>query len=274
MKKRLKVLIVDEEIIIAKSIGIELGGMGYDYEIISSPNTLTKKQFEEKSIDLIISELNFIYDETDADYEKFIAGKNIPLIYLTTQSTTRRSTRQATHKLGAFGYLTKPYHKEELEFVIESSFKLKEIAAHLAAKDYSQIRNLMIENPYFIITHNESIIHVSHPLIVKSVNIDILNAYGKQISEFIPKIFHKKVEEQYKSAKEEGGGTIDMPLSFKFNGNTFKFKDNINNEGDKYEEYSSFKDQVILVNYLNLENEQAQACLHLLRESDKDYTLN
>lgn len=121
-----KILIVEDEMMIAKHIENTLGNLGYKVVgIVSSGEDAIKKAGSEKP-DLILMDIELYGDIDGIEASKEIIKKyQIPIIYLTAYSDSKTFRRAiATEPVN---YLVKPFDEKELESVIETALFQNEI---------------------------------------------------------------------------------------------------------------------------------------------------
>ncbi len=113
-----KILIVEDEIIIAMEIAERLKAMGYEVTRIVSNGQMAIENVKKDKPDLILMDImiqgNMDGIETATKIRSF---SDIPVIYLTANAD--ESTLQRAKVSDAFGYLIKPFEERELNTTIE-----------------------------------------------------------------------------------------------------------------------------------------------------------
>lgn len=130
MEQAIKILIVEDNVIIADDMQSMLEEIGY--EIVD--NVIVYEQAEEvlktKQVDLVLIDIILASDKTGIDLGKHIRDKyNIPFIFVTSNSD--RATVENAKTVKPNGYLVKPFEQQDLYTSIEialSSFNYKEKA--------------------------------------------------------------------------------------------------------------------------------------------------
>ncbi|MDP5230995.1 MAG: response regulator [Cellulophaga sp.] len=128
MEQPIKILIVEDNVIIADDMQSMLEEIGY--EIVD--NVIVYEQAEEvlknKQVDLVLIDIILASDKTGIDLGKLIREKyNIPFIFVTSNSD--RATVESAKTVKPNGYLVKPFEQQDLYTSIEialSSFNYNE----------------------------------------------------------------------------------------------------------------------------------------------------
>ncbi len=128
MEQPIKILIVEDNVIIADDMQSMLEEIGY--EIVD--NVIVYEQAEEvlkaKQVDLVLIDIILASDKTGIDLGKHIRDKyNIPFIFVTSNSD--RATVESAKTVKPNGYLVKPFEQQDLYTSIEialSSFNYNE----------------------------------------------------------------------------------------------------------------------------------------------------
>lgn len=130
MEQPIKILIVEDNVIIADDMQSMLEEIGY--EIVD--NVIVYEQAEEvlksKEVDLVLIDIILASDKTGIDLGKHIRENyNIPFIFVTSNSD--RATVENAKTVKPNGYLVKPFEQQDLYTSIEialSSFNYNEKA--------------------------------------------------------------------------------------------------------------------------------------------------
>ncbi|TLS97266.1 response regulator transcription factor [Aliarcobacter cibarius] len=148
MKNKTKILIVEDESIIALNLKENLIDLGYEPCGIA-PNKCKAMKILENGVvpDLILMDIYLKGPTTGIEFAKElkITKPQIPIIFLTANSEI--STIKKASETFAYGYLLKPYKKENLHAAIE-------IALQKSNEDNQRIKKLdAIENVNKTLTH-------------------------------------------------------------------------------------------------------------------------
>ena len=118
-----KVLVVDDEVDFAKALKVRLTANGYDVVLAHDSIQAIMMACQEKP-DLIILDImipgedGFVVTER---LKQFQATRCIPIIFLTGIPGGERRA----HKLGASGYIMKPYHPDQLLETVHKALEVK-----------------------------------------------------------------------------------------------------------------------------------------------------
>ena len=125
-----KILIVEDERIVAEDIRRSLQSMGYSVSTIASSGEEALKKAEENKTDLVLMDiiLRGEMDGIDAA-ERIHSCFNIPVIYLTAYADERVLEQAKT--TGPFGYVIKPFEDRELQTAIEMALSRHSLEGEL-----------------------------------------------------------------------------------------------------------------------------------------------
>lgn len=113
-----KILIVEDEAILAKSLETTLTGMGYEVVGIADTGVKAIFQFFSKNPDLILMDIRLKGDMDGIQAaEKIRTQRAIPVVFLTGNQDPKTFERAKIE--GAFGYVLKPFQERELQINIE-----------------------------------------------------------------------------------------------------------------------------------------------------------
>ena len=137
-----KVMIVEDEVIVAMSIERTLSSFGYDVVGLSTTPEDAIRIAEELKPDLVLMDINLDgeIDGIDAA-EKISQISDIPVVYLT--SYTNEATLRRAIGTNPYGYLTKPVRPKELYTTIETV--LNKHRAEIAERELKESRRTQWE---------------------------------------------------------------------------------------------------------------------------------
>ncbi|XLS27591.1 LytR/AlgR family response regulator transcription factor [Flavobacteriaceae bacterium M23B6Z8] len=147
MNNTIKILIVEDNVIIADDIQYMLEDIGY--EIVG--NVIDYQQAKEiltsKKVDLVLIDIILASNETGIDLGKYIRkNHNIPFIFVTSNSD--RATVENAKQVKPNGYLVKPFEQQDLYTSIEialSSYNYDE-GTNEEVKDRSAEESEVVSN--------------------------------------------------------------------------------------------------------------------------------
>lgn len=175
---KVKVLIVEDEIIIADNIADTLEELGYDALEPATTYTEAIETIQEENPDIVILDIRLSGKKTGIDLAEYLnKNHHIPFIFLS--SNTDKLTLEEVKRVEPLAYLVKPFNKEELYTSIE-------VALYNYAKQREKAlnqENLIIENALFI-KQDKTFVRLNFPdiLYLKSdhIYINIVTVKGKE----------------------------------------------------------------------------------------------
>ena len=114
----MKILVVEDEGIVAKDIQNRLKALGYDVPVTASTGMEAIRQAETTQPDLVLMDIVLKGDMTGVDAAEIICKKmKIPVIYLTAYSDN--ATLEKAKITEPYGYILKPFEERDLHTTIE-----------------------------------------------------------------------------------------------------------------------------------------------------------
>jgi signal transduction histidine kinase len=173
-----KILVVEDEAIVAEDIGYRLQSLGYTVTDIVSSGEEALVSISKVVPDLVLMDIMIQgqLDGCDTAKEIYYSYQK-PVVYLTAYGDDR--TLKKAKFEGSFGYILKPFHERELKVAIEISLSnyQRELAKQSAlkiAQDQSEQKT-----KYLAIASHE----IRNPLTQIKAWTQLLERYGKQWSE-------------------------------------------------------------------------------------------
>ncbi|MCK4263797.1 MAG: response regulator, partial [Candidatus Aminicenantes bacterium] len=115
---RTKILLVEDESIVARDIRNMLLGLGYKVSGVASTAREAVQKAEEMKPDIVLMDVMLKGGPTGVDAaDKIYTHCNIPVVYLTAYAD--ENTLQKAKKTEPFGYILKPFEEKELQTTIE-----------------------------------------------------------------------------------------------------------------------------------------------------------
>ena len=118
--KKPRILVVEDDRIIARSLRMILEQSGYEVTAVASTGQAAIREANETKPDLILMDI-ILDDEMDGiEATRVIRSHlNIPVIYLTAYSD--HATRERADETQPFGYLSKPIMRDDLRRIVEQA---------------------------------------------------------------------------------------------------------------------------------------------------------
>jgi len=118
MTKKTKILVVEDESIVARDIRNMLEGLGYQVSAVVSGAVEALAETRESNPDLVLMDVMLEGNLTGVEAaEKIYSEYNIPVVYLTAHADSQTVTQ--AKKTEPFGYIIKPFEERELQTTIE-----------------------------------------------------------------------------------------------------------------------------------------------------------
>ncbi len=176
---KIKILVVEDEIIIAMEIADRLASMGYEVlRIVANGNDAINVALQEKP-NLILMDIMIQGDMDGIETATKIRNvSDIPVIYLTANAD--EATLQRAKTSDAFGYLIKPFEERELGTTIEMALYKHKMEARLRANE-EQFRSLFENSTIGIYRMNlEGTILLANHEILKILGCNSLEELGNK----------------------------------------------------------------------------------------------
>jgi DNA-binding response OmpR family regulator len=136
MPNKIKIVLLEDESLVALELANTLTSLGYEVVDYVTNTTSLLKVLEEKSVDLLIMDINLGTAQDSIDFyttQKLL----LPLIYITAYSD--EATIEKAIRTNPLGYLLKPINENELKALL----KLAEYKLHsVEAEEITQALNL------------------------------------------------------------------------------------------------------------------------------------
>lgn len=116
--KKTKILVVEDESIVARDIRNMLVGLGYDVTAVVPGAKDAVQKAQETHPDIVLMDVMLQGEITGVEAaEQIYTHYNIPVVYLTAYADS--TTVQQAKKTEPFGYIIKPFEERELQTTIE-----------------------------------------------------------------------------------------------------------------------------------------------------------
>jgi len=206
-----RVLVVEDEIIVARDIGNMLLGIGY--EVVSVVSTAKEAVLTARieRPDIVLMDILLQGERTGVNAaEQIYRNFNIPIVYLTAYAD--EITLQSAKRAEPFGYLLKPFEERELQTTIEIALYKFKIEMKMRNRERLLSTILKSIDDGVIATGREGMITFMNPL------AEILSGW-KQIQ-----ALGKPVNDVFKVRSEKTKKKHEIPIGKILAGKQVKFK--------------------------------------------------
>ncbi len=174
-----KILVVEDETIIAMELELQLKKMGYDVVGRAGSGVVAIEKATELHPDLILMDIVMPggMDGIGAS-KQIISTQNIPVIFLTAYADEEYIKR--AREVGPFGYIVKPYEERELRAAIEVALYKKSKEDEITRKNAELERLSNDLNDYVHFVSHDMKAPLRH---IKALSMFINEDYGDKLDE-------------------------------------------------------------------------------------------
>ncbi|MHC4269788.1 MAG: ATP-binding protein [Planctomycetota bacterium] len=186
MKKEL-IMVVEDEVVTASSLQKCLEKFGYVVTAAITSGEQAILQMEKERPDLVIMDIGLEGEMDGIEAARIINTKfDIPVIYLT--SHVEKTVFEKAKKTNMYGYITKPFNKEELEKVIDLGLQRHRIDVDrrmLVAELKKEIveRNRMERELEMRVRQQDVIAYLGHKALMGENPIEFMNELVNKVAE-------------------------------------------------------------------------------------------
>ncbi len=158
MSEKIKILIVEDEMIIGANISLQLTELGYEVTGIVPRGEEALKHIEDNPPDIMLLDINLKGNLDGIETaERMQKTQNIPIIYLTANTDDAHFNR--AKKTHPYGFISKPFKKLDLQRTIELA--ITQIASHKDENDtvLQNVESLVLSDSIFV-RHLNSMVKV------------------------------------------------------------------------------------------------------------------
>ena len=180
-----KILIVEDENIVAFNIKSRLEGLGYTVTAVSSSGEVALKKVEQNRPDLVLMDIKLkgIMDGIQAA-EQIRSQFQIPVVYLTAY--TDEETLNRAKLTEPYGYILKPFEARDLGTTIEMALYKHQIEQQLRAREQWLATTLKSIGDAVITTDSQGLVTFMNPVAEALTRWDSEEVLGNDLSQ----IFH------------------------------------------------------------------------------------
>jgi PAS domain S-box-containing protein len=151
-----RVLVVEDEPIVALDLQLRLERMGYDVPVVASSGEDAVRSARAEPPDLVLMDINLEGEMDGIDAADELARERLPVVFLTAYSNDR--TLQRAKIAEPYGYLLKPFEERELQTTIEVAV-YKHQAQQALRLAHDQLEQRVAERTAELRSANEALRH-------------------------------------------------------------------------------------------------------------------
>ncbi|ASU36225.1 LytR/AlgR family response regulator transcription factor [Mucilaginibacter xinganensis] len=143
MLGKVKILVVEDEILIAESLRMMLENLGHEVPAIFTSGTEAIRNFRPGLADIIIMDIELANNTNGIDTAIELKKMGDPPIIFITNNTDERIRKKAIYQTSALHYVPKPFTKLDISIAIDLTLKLagdRETASR-KAHEFSHLMN-------------------------------------------------------------------------------------------------------------------------------------
>jgi two-component system response regulator HydG len=118
----IKILIVEDQFIEAKSLNVILTNAGYSVCSIARSVSTARSIIDKEKPDLVLVDILLQGEGTGIDLGKFLHEKNLPFVYLSANSD--RKILNEAKKTRPYGFMVKPFRSKDVLIMLDVAFYL------------------------------------------------------------------------------------------------------------------------------------------------------
>jgi PAS domain S-box-containing protein/putative nucleotidyltransferase with HDIG domain len=197
--ERTKVLVVEDEIIVARDVCNMLQSLGYKAISVASSSEEAIKTAKKKSPHIVLMDIMLEGKMNGVEAADFIYTQlNIPIVYLTSYAD--ENTIQKAKKTEPFGYLLKPFEERDLQTTIE-----------IALYKFSMERKLKRREKWL----STILKNIGDGVIATDKNgkVNFMNEQGEEITGWkLEGAYNKNLKKIYPIYSEKTNASIKIPV--------------------------------------------------------------
>jgi DNA-binding NtrC family response regulator len=146
-----KILIVEDEFIVANDLKIMLMKAGYQITGIASSVVQARKSIAEKKPDWILLDIMLKGDLTGIDLAWELREKKLPFLYIS--ANTNQSTLEAVKETQPYGFMVKPFRERDLIVMLDIAkyrFDIEQNAEIQESETHEQIEGIIGKSPLLL----------------------------------------------------------------------------------------------------------------------------
>lgn len=177
-----KILVVEDENIVAKDIKASLQSLGYVVPALAASGEEAINKVAEFSPDVVLMDIRLKGDMDGVEAaEQIYTRFNVPIIYLTAHSDG--STLQRAKAIGPFGYILKPFEEQDLLTTIETALHRYQLEKKLKESEQWWATTLRSVGDAVIATDTSGRIKLLNPVAETLTGWKQEDALGRDVTE-------------------------------------------------------------------------------------------
>jgi PAS domain S-box-containing protein len=207
-----RILIVEDESIVAKNIESRLKRLGYDVPAIVSTGKEAIKKAKELALDLVLMDIVLKGDMDGIEAAEQIYNRfDIPVVYLTAYSDD--STLERAKVTEPYGYVLKPFDVGSLRSAIEIALHKHAVARKLKEENNWFVKALKSINDNVILTNAKGLIIFMNPNAEAVTGWKLDDALGKNLDGICQIVNEQKINLTRNSIKRVVTDGVTVNLS-------------------------------------------------------------
>lgn len=142
---KVKILIVEDQFIEAKSLNLILTNAGYDVCSIARSVPTALSIIEKEKPDLVLLDIFLQGEGTGIDLAKILHERNIPFVYLSANSN--RKILEAAKATNPYGFMVKPFRAKDVLIMLDVAFYLHQHRHQEKGENISVVKKSPVELP-------------------------------------------------------------------------------------------------------------------------------
>ncbi|PJZ64417.1 response regulator [Leptospira wolffii] len=179
-----KILVVEDEIIVAVNLGQKLKKLGYDLVGITSSGEEAIQKAEENHPDLVLMDINIEGNLDGIQTAELLRNRfQTPVIYLTAYAD--ENTLNRAKRTQPLGYIVKPFESDQLRSSIEVALYKNELE-HRSRKNEESLKSTLNHLESGIITTDENgLVIFCNPVAEKIIGLSYPECIGQPLTKIL-----------------------------------------------------------------------------------------
>jgi len=207
-----KILVVEDETIVASNIRKSLEKFGYSVPEITNSGEEAIKKVAETNPNLVLMDI-CLGGEIDGEQAADIIQNHfhVPVLYLTEHSEYTRLDKRQVHE--PFSYIAKPFMEKDLYIAVEMALYKHQIEQRLQEEKQRLVAIINSMGCAVVVTYANGCIQMMNPIAEMLTGWKQNEAFGKDLVEVVS-LVNKNVDEEIKNLATdviEAGEVLNLP---------------------------------------------------------------